>query len=62
MAQTLFWEIVNRFTTIRPRFGGQPFKGMPRHFKRAIHTVDSSTIRLVVLQVEFDGKPECHVL
>jgi len=48
MAQALFWEILNHFTTMCPRFGGQTFKGMPRRFKRAIHAVDSSTIRLVV--------------
>jgi hypothetical protein len=48
MAQTLFWEILNHFTALCPRFGGQRFKGMPRRFKRAVHAVDSSTIRLVV--------------
>lgn len=48
MAQTLFWEILNHLTTMCPRFGGRTFKGMPRRFKRAIHAVDSSTIRLVV--------------
>jgi hypothetical protein len=46
MAQTLFWEILNHFTALCPRFGGQRFKGMPRRFKRAVHAVDSSTIRL----------------
>lgn len=48
MAQTLFWEILNHFTALCPRFGGQRFKGMPRRFKRAVHAVDSSTIRLAV--------------
>lgn len=48
MAQTLFWEILNHFTTLCPKFGGQRFKGLPRRFKRAVHAVDSSTIRLVV--------------
>jgi hypothetical protein len=48
MAQTLFWAILDHLTGMCPRFGGQRFKGMPRRFKRAVHAVDSSTIRLVV--------------
>jgi hypothetical protein len=48
MAQTLFWEILNHFIAICPRFGGQRFQGMPRRFKRAVYAVDSSTIQLVV--------------
>lgn len=47
MAQKLFWAILNHFTSICPRFGGRTFQGMPRRFKRAVHAVDSSTIRLV---------------
>ncbi len=48
MAQMLFWEILNHFVSICPRFGGQRFQAMPRRFKRAVHAVDSSTIHLVV--------------
>ena len=48
MAEALFWAILHHFTTVCPRFGGQRFQGMPRRFKRAVHAVDSSTIRLVV--------------
>jgi len=48
MAEALFWEILNHLTTVCPMFGGQRFKGMPRRFKRAVHAVDSSTIRLAV--------------
>jgi hypothetical protein len=48
MAQVLFWEILNHFISICPRFGGQRFKGMPRRFKRAVYAVDSSTIQLVI--------------
>jgi len=48
MAQALFWAILHHLTTVCPRFGGQRFQGMPRRFKRAVHAVDSSTIRLVV--------------
>jgi len=47
MAQALFWAILNHLTTTYPRFGGRRFRGMPRRFKRAVHAVDSSTIRLV---------------
>ena len=46
MAERLFWEILNHLTGLCPRFGGRRFKGMPRRFKRAVHAVDSSTIRL----------------
>lgn len=46
MAEHLFWEILNHLTTLCPNFGGRTFKGMPRRFKRAVHAVDSSTIRL----------------
>ena len=48
MAQTLFWELLNHFTSTVSGFGGQQFRGMPRRFKRAIYAVDSSTIQLVV--------------
>jgi hypothetical protein len=48
MAEVLFWEILNHLTTTYPGFGGRRFQGMPRRFKRAVHAVDSSTIRLVV--------------
>ena len=48
MAQDLFWEVLNHLMTISPRFGSKTFKGMPRRFKRAIHALDSSTIRLVM--------------
>jgi hypothetical protein len=48
MAEALFWAILNHLTATYPGFGGQRFRGMPRRFKRAVHAVDSSTIRLVV--------------
>ena len=47
MAERLFWEILEHLTGQCPRFGGRTFNGMPRRFKRAVHAVDSSTIRLV---------------
>jgi hypothetical protein len=48
MAEVLFWEILDHLTGRCPRFGGRTFKGMPRRFKRAVHVIDSSTIRLAV--------------
>ena len=48
MAEQLFWEILKHLTGQCPRFGGRTFKGMPRRFKRAVHAIDSSTIRLAV--------------
>jgi hypothetical protein len=48
MAEALFWEILEHLTSLCPRFGGRTFKGMPRRFKRAVHAIDSSTIRLAV--------------
>lgn len=48
MAQALFWEILDHLTGICPGFGGRTFQGMPRRFRRAVHAVDSTTIRLVV--------------
>jgi hypothetical protein len=48
MAQSLFWEMLDWMNRIQPRFGARRFKGMPRRFKRAVHAVDSTTIRLVL--------------
>jgi len=48
VAEQLFWEILNHLTDCCPRFGGRTFKGMPRRFKRTVHAIDSSTIRLAV--------------
>jgi hypothetical protein len=53
MARMLFWEILDHLTGMYPKFGGQRFKGMPRRFKRAVHAVDSSTIRLVVSCIDW---------
>lgn len=47
MAERLFWETLEHLTGRCPRFGGRTFQGMPRRFKRAVHAIDSSTIRLV---------------
>ena len=53
MAQALFWEILNHLTGMCPKFDGQRLKGMPRRFRRAVHAVDSSTIRLVASCIDW---------
>ena len=53
MAEDLFWSTLAHFENQTPSFGrgrGGPPKrkrGLPRRFKRMIHSVDSSTIKLV---------------
>lgn len=51
MAEELFWETLFHFERQTPSFGRRgPRKrkrGIPRRFKRLIHAVDSSTIKLV---------------
>ncbi|MEZ5323847.1 MAG: hypothetical protein R3F19_02090 [Verrucomicrobiales bacterium] len=51
MAEELFWETLFHFEKQTPSFGRRgPRKrkrGIPRRFKRLIHAVDSSTIKLV---------------
>lgn len=47
MAEDLFWSVLNHMTSLRPRFGGRTYGGMPRRFKRLIHVVDATTIQLV---------------
>ena len=53
MAQTLFWEILDHLTGRCPGFGGRTFQGLPRRFKRAVHAIDSSTIRLAVSCIDW---------
>jgi hypothetical protein len=47
MAEELFWSVLNHLTSLRPRFGGRTYGGMPRRFKRLVHVVDATTIQLV---------------
>ena len=42
MAEELFWSVLNHLTSLRPRFGGRSYAGMPRRFKRLVHVVDAS--------------------
>ena len=48
LAENLFWEFFSHLKSICPGFGfGKNYKGLPRRFKRTIHAVDSTTIKLV---------------
>ena len=56
MAQDLFWAVLHDFESRSPGFGQGPRKrkrGLPRRFKRTIHAVDSSTIKLVVNNMDW---------
>lgn len=47
MAEELFWKVLDHLTSVCPGFGGRNYRGFPHRFRRAIHVVDSTTIRLV---------------
>lgn len=49
MAESLFWNVVDRLKGMCPGFGihGRRYRGIPRRFKRVINIVDSTTLRLV---------------
>lgn len=47
MAEELFWSMLDHLTSVCPSFGGRTYRGFPRRFKRTIHVVDSTTIKLV---------------
>ncbi|MBD3418784.1 MAG: IS4 family transposase [Chitinivibrionales bacterium] len=48
MAEDLFWQVLEHYKTLCPKFGSstKAFK-VPRRFKRVINLVDSTTIKLV---------------
>ena len=46
MAAALFWAMLEHFEKLRPGFGGVNFRRLPRRFKRTIHVLDSTTIKL----------------
>jgi hypothetical protein len=47
MAEKLFWGVLQHLRAVQPRFGtGRGRKGLAHRFKRVIHVVDSTTIRL----------------
>ena len=48
MAEDLFWSMLEHLKSRYPTFGyGRRYKGLPRRFKRMIHLVDSTTIKLI---------------
>jgi hypothetical protein len=53
MAEELFWSVLGHLTTLRPRFGGRTYGGMPRRFKRLVHVVDATTIQLVASCIDW---------
>jgi hypothetical protein len=46
MAEELFWAMLEHFETLQPGFGGVKFGRLPRRFKRTVHVLDSTTIKL----------------
>lgn len=46
MAKDLFWSVMNHLEQLHPGFGGSKFNKLPRRFKRTVHVIDSSTIKL----------------
>jgi hypothetical protein len=46
MAADLFWAMLKHFETLCPGFGGMRFRRLPRRFKRTVHVLDSTTIKL----------------
>ena len=49
LAEELFWSVLDEVKCKHPKFisGGRRYPGMPWRFKRAIHVVDSTTIKLI---------------
>jgi len=46
MAEELFWTMINHLEEQHPGFGGRKFGKLPRRFKKTVHVIDSSTIKL----------------
>ena len=46
MAEELFWTMLEHLEAQYPGFGGVKFRRLPRRFKRTVHVVDSTTIKL----------------
>jgi len=48
MMEALFWKILDHLQNQFPGFGpAGRYKGLPHRFKKAVHSIDSSTISLV---------------
>jgi len=46
MLQELFWTVQRHLQSLNPGMGGPKFAHLPKRFKRTIHVIDSTTIRL----------------
>ena len=45
-AEELFWSVMKHLEQTHPGFGGAKFGKLPRRFKKTVHVIDSSTIKL----------------
>ncbi len=68
MAEALFWETLRSLQAQAPGFGmGRKYCGFPRRFKRIVHVVDSTTIRLVANCIDWakhrrrKAAAKCHM-
>jgi hypothetical protein len=48
MAEELFWTVLEHLGRFESGFGGAGFSRLPRRFKRTVHAIDSTTIKLFV--------------
>ncbi|MFW5444563.1 MAG: IS4 family transposase [Methylococcaceae bacterium] len=53
MAEEFFWTMLDRLKRQNTSFGGRTMKGLPRRFKRAVSSIDSSTIALTLNSVDW---------
>jgi hypothetical protein len=45
-AEELFWGVMKHLEQTHPGFGGAKFGKLPRRFRKTVHVIDSSTIKL----------------
>jgi len=46
MAEELFWSVMKALEQQHPGFGGAKFRKLPHRFRKTVHVIDSSTIKL----------------
>jgi hypothetical protein len=46
MAEDLFWSVLSHLQSLDSGFGGHSFRKLPKRFKRTVHAIDASTIKL----------------
>jgi hypothetical protein len=67
MAEQLFWTVLDHLQTVQPAFGGNRRPKFAFRFKRLIHVVDSTTIRLMARSLNWakhrrrKAAAKCHV-